>query len=86
MRRFLTALVLSAIVIGAANADVSQGVAPQLSEAAVVRPNPAWLTSAQDTNQSPACCKVCTVGKACGDTCISRDKICHVGRGCACDG
>jgi hypothetical protein len=33
-----------------------------------------------------ACCKVCTTGKACGDTCISRDKICHVGQGCACDG
>jgi hypothetical protein len=33
-----------------------------------------------------ACCKVCTVGKACGNTCISRDKTCHVGAGCACDG
>lgn len=32
------------------------------------------------------CCKICTQGKACGDTCISRDKICHVGQGCACDG
>jgi hypothetical protein len=32
------------------------------------------------------CCKICTVGKACGDTCISRDKICHIGPGCACDG
>jgi hypothetical protein len=33
-----------------------------------------------------ACCKVCSVGKACGNTCISRDKTCHVGPGCACDG
>jgi hypothetical protein len=33
-----------------------------------------------------ACCKVCTTGKACGDTCISRDKECHVPPGCACDG
>jgi hypothetical protein len=33
-----------------------------------------------------ACCKVCSVGKACGNTCISRDKTCHVGQGCACDG
>jgi len=30
------------------------------------------------------CCKVCTVGKPCGDTCISRDYTCHVGPGCAC--
>ncbi len=32
-----------------------------------------------------ACCKMCSKGKACGDTCISRDKSCHVGSGCACD-
>ncbi len=32
------------------------------------------------------CCKICSIGKACGNTCISRDKVCHVGRGCACDG
>lgn len=32
------------------------------------------------------CCKVCSVGKACANTCISREKTCHVGQGCACDG
>ena len=32
------------------------------------------------------CCKICTRGKACGNTCISQDKVCHVGAGCACDG
>ena len=32
------------------------------------------------------CCKICTIGKACGDTCISKEKECHVGPGCACDG
>ena len=31
------------------------------------------------------CCKVCQKGQACGDSCISRDKQCHKGRGCACD-
>lgn len=31
------------------------------------------------------CCKVCTVGKACGDTCIAAWMECHVGEGCACD-
>ena len=42
-----------------------------------------------DAASSPApenCCKVCRKGKACGDTCIARDKICRVGPGCACDG
>ena len=31
------------------------------------------------------CCKVCSTGKACGNTCIRRTYECHVGRGCACD-
>lgn len=40
-----------------------------------------------NSNATPlACCKVCSVGKACGNTCISREKTCHVGQGCACDG
>ena len=38
------------------------------------------------TPLAQSCCKICTVGKACGNTCISRDKTCHVGPGCACDG
>lgn len=33
-----------------------------------------------------ACCKICSKGKACGNTCIAREKACHVGPGCACDG
>lgn len=33
-----------------------------------------------------SCCKVCKKGKACGNSCISRDKECHKGKGCACDG
>lgn len=32
------------------------------------------------------CCRICTVGKACGDSCISRNYTCHKGRGCACNG
>lgn len=23
------------------------------------------------------CCKVCRAGKACGDSCIARDEVCH---------
>jgi hypothetical protein len=33
-----------------------------------------------------ACCKVCHKGKACGDSCIAREKTCHQPPGCACDG
>jgi hypothetical protein len=32
-----------------------------------------------------ACCKVCTTDKACGNSCISRSKTCHKGKGYACD-
>lgn len=32
------------------------------------------------------CCKVCRKGKACGDSCIARDKECRQPPGCACDG
>lgn len=32
------------------------------------------------------CCRVCKKGKACGDSCIARDKTCRKGRGCACNG
>ena len=37
-------------------------------------------------SQGFACCKTCRTGKACGDSCISRDKACRKGKGCACDG
>lgn len=32
------------------------------------------------------CCKICRVGKACGDSCISLSSTCHKIGGCACDG
>jgi hypothetical protein len=36
-------------------------------------------------HQSNACCKICSTGQACGNTCISRNDLCRVGPGCACD-
>ncbi len=32
------------------------------------------------------CCKVCSRGKARGNSCISRSYTCRKGRGCACEG
>jgi hypothetical protein len=43
--------------------------------------SPGWAASGYG-----ACCKVRHKGKACGDSCIARDKVCHKGKGCACDG
>ena len=33
------------------------------------------------------CCKTCSTGKACGNTCIQKTDTCHIaaGTGCACD-
>jgi hypothetical protein len=36
--------------------------------------------------QGRYCCKICSTGKACGNSCIARWKTCHKGKGCACDG
>lgn len=38
-----------------------------------------------DAGDSGPCCRICRAGKACGDTCIARDRECHVGPGCACN-
>lgn len=39
-----------------------------------------------DSGGSGGCCRVCTVGKACGDSCINTSLQCHQSRGCACNG
>jgi endonuclease YncB( thermonuclease family) len=42
-------------------------------------------TRAPADDLAAACCKVCSTGKACGNSCISRSKTCHQPPGCACD-
>jgi hypothetical protein len=44
----------------------------------------AWAP-APEQPEPPPCCKTCRKGKACGDTCIARDKDCTEPKGCACD-
>jgi hypothetical protein len=53
---------------------------------AISRGSPAHSWRDQGHIVSQQCCKICKQGKACGDTCISRQDTCHVGPGCACDG
>lgn len=36
------------------------------------------------TNSSRTCCRVCTTGKPCGNSCISRSYTCRQPPGCAC--
>ena len=39
-----------------------------------------------DGPSSPSCCKICSKGKACGNSCIARNLTCHQPPGCACNG
>jgi len=36
--------------------------------------------------QTKTCCRTCRKGKACGNSCIARNKTCLKGPGCACNG
>jgi len=59
--------------------DVDQILAISRGSTTLSLPDPGHIASQQ-------CCRICRQGKACGDTCISRQDTCHVGQGCACDG
>lgn len=47
----------------------------------------ARIAVSDETSCTPrsSCCKVCSTGKACGDSCISRSYICRKEKGCACN-
>lgn len=34
---------------------------------------------------SESCCTYCSIGKACGDSCIAAGDSCYISGGCACD-
>lgn len=44
------------------------------------------LTPASAALCAGTCCRVCHKGKACGNTCIAANRVCHTAGGCACDG
>ena len=46
---------------------------------------PAGVVACGEDGTGP-CCNVRSLGKPCGDACISRSDTCRAGRGCACDG
>lgn len=63
-------------------------VCDRIDWSSVVRPTPvpSRYQSTDTGGSRSGCCKICTKGKACGDTCISASYTCHVGPGCACNG
>lgn len=45
-----------------------------------------YAPASVDAVSNQVCCKTCHKGKACGNSCIARNKQCHQPPGCACDG
>jgi len=57
------------------------------ASAPTATPRPPTATPRVDPpTNAGACCRTCTTGKACGDSCISRSFNCSKGVGCACNG
>jgi len=54
--------------------------------AALLVIGPATLDPCVSARAAGTCCKTCKAGKACGNSCIAVDKICHQPPGCACNG
>jgi hypothetical protein len=92
--RALRVLALLAVLVAAASVSAhadEPGLAPIGGQATIVRDASAQMTLVPRAAEDPepflpaACCKICSKGKACGDSCISRKKTCHKQPGCACD-
>jgi competence protein ComEC len=74
-------------VIVMARHDGSYVVLNEHTNAAPVAPTPTPVARESDftATQTRACCRMCTRGKACGNSCINRAYQCRQPPGCACD-
>lgn len=63
------------------SAQAAHETAPALGLLSDLFPAPEQKQPAFSQVQAAACCKICRKGKACGDSCISRDKTCRKGPG-----
>jgi beta-lactamase superfamily II metal-dependent hydrolase len=74
-------------VIVEANRDGSYIVLNEYSGPTGVAPAPGPTARQNGSSNEPsrACCRVCTRGKACGNSCINRGYQCRQPTGCACD-
>lgn len=96
MEKFLIGMLTVILLLAATAGWSEQGEnASTLVSDLVIQPGEELGCEARDQGQAASeseslansgCCKICTVGKACGDTCISRSYTCTKGPGCACDG
>lgn len=84
----LLAVLAGGMLSGPLSADSlrSPAVPAPIADLLPATPKPAQTLSPAAIEQIAACCKTCRKGKACGNSCIARDKQCHRPPGCACDG
>ena len=80
----IQALALAALLLVAAPTPADQSDSGTVCEAVVVQM--AQAATKPDCTPRSQCCKVCSKGKACGDSCISQKYTCRKVRGCACNG
>lgn len=85
MKSLTVVFALCAVLSGSVGAD--QEVTPrELAQESIHQLLERTERGGLQDHLSQSCCKICRAGQACGDSCISRDKTCRVGPGCACDG
>lgn len=86
-----TALLLAMLFAGPAAAD---GVSTQAEPPSptgqriqeLLQPKRSAFGELLEGAVAQSCCKICRKGQACGNSCISWDKVCHRPPGCACQG
>lgn len=95
MHKFFSSLVVFVLLLGGStdfgHAEGIGGDSDQASFLQLDKDHSALPPLLFGTTQAPSldqqrCCKICTVGQACGNSCISRQYQCHQPPGCACDG
>ncbi|WP_434425253.1 hypothetical protein [Nannocystis pusilla] len=70
---------------GESSSTVESGSSTAETHIRVEQPAPPASEPVPDASPASSCCRMCHKGKACGNTCIARDKVCHTPPGCACD-
>jgi hypothetical protein len=71
---------------GAIAQQAPEKPAPKEPQPPEQRPAPAKPAKPAKPAEEPrTCCRTCTKGKACGNSCIQRSLTCHKPPGCACD-
>jgi hypothetical protein len=81
--RVLSLVILVSLVPAATQGCGSGGDSDEV--AATPDTSPTGPSGGSGGGTTQPCCRVCTQGKACGDTCINVSFTCHVGPGCACN-